>query len=696
MPYKSEAQRKYFNANREKLEAEGVDVDEWNESSKGKKLPEKAEKKAFAPDTSFADDYDETQLREALAERVRMIAQLRAHRDSLLDAQSGYMPEKRAYGYSDDYGYIERVPWLGIQNKAEVLERMAKAQKLAKKQKLDLTYESSRWGEERLSPEDAYKMVEALPDSAFTGEFGYGGTDDTVPWSVSSSTRDGSKYNFRKDPLGIYDHLYGGDDDHEYDEYGNSNIPDEPPEYDDNGQWFANPEEAKNSTLRIEEPKKSWLGTLFGKKAHMLDKQANYSVVQNMAWMSAQEKIAHEKQANKYKALWSAVKPFLKGQAAQTGVGAGAGAISSPFMADMAGIETGAGRAGHLASSMAVGAGLGNPSLRKHLFSRKPWGRAGQAKAEQEALKAFSKVNPNIKSTEELINAFNKSTGGKPQRAFAPVKGTLMASSLAAAPTAIGAYMDPTKRFAEKMNEAIAKSEAGEDFKSPSQFLANIGSAMAKEYGFDKEWVENVGKELGITAGSGLLGGGIGSLVGGKLADMVSDVAIDPGNADYDKMDEAAYKKRRRKEKLKTFLGHAGSLGGGLAGSTLGAVYLPDLLKKYFNVKKGNDMNPEIRRLAQLTAMQKQAGIRMNPEAKKRLMGGLAGGGIGAGIGAVGTLALDPIMDKLFKSPEEQMREKARTTLAERIKARLIAGAAVGGGVGIARGSGMKDLFQKT
>ena len=48
MPYKSEAQRKYFNANRDKLEAEGVDVDEWNESSKGKKLPEKAEKKAMS------------------------------------------------------------------------------------------------------------------------------------------------------------------------------------------------------------------------------------------------------------------------------------------------------------------------------------------------------------------------------------------------------------------------------------------------------------------------------------------------------------------------------------------------------------------------------------------------------------------------------------------------------------------------
>ena len=46
MPFKSDAQRRYFNANREKLEAEGVDVDEWNASSRGKKLPEKGEKKA--------------------------------------------------------------------------------------------------------------------------------------------------------------------------------------------------------------------------------------------------------------------------------------------------------------------------------------------------------------------------------------------------------------------------------------------------------------------------------------------------------------------------------------------------------------------------------------------------------------------------------------------------------------------------
>lgn len=48
MPYKSEAQRKYFNVNRKKLEAQGVDVDEWNEASKGKKMPDRVKESAIA------------------------------------------------------------------------------------------------------------------------------------------------------------------------------------------------------------------------------------------------------------------------------------------------------------------------------------------------------------------------------------------------------------------------------------------------------------------------------------------------------------------------------------------------------------------------------------------------------------------------------------------------------------------------
>lgn len=41
MPYKSQAQAAYFNANKGKLEKQGVDVDEWNAASKGKDLPAK-------------------------------------------------------------------------------------------------------------------------------------------------------------------------------------------------------------------------------------------------------------------------------------------------------------------------------------------------------------------------------------------------------------------------------------------------------------------------------------------------------------------------------------------------------------------------------------------------------------------------------------------------------------------------------
>jgi hypothetical protein len=49
MPYKSRAQEAYFNANRGKLERQGVDVDEWNAASKCKKLPARKSAKAAKP-----------------------------------------------------------------------------------------------------------------------------------------------------------------------------------------------------------------------------------------------------------------------------------------------------------------------------------------------------------------------------------------------------------------------------------------------------------------------------------------------------------------------------------------------------------------------------------------------------------------------------------------------------------------------
>ena len=42
MPYKSLAQERYFNVNRSKLEAQGVNVDEYNSASRGMKLPTRA------------------------------------------------------------------------------------------------------------------------------------------------------------------------------------------------------------------------------------------------------------------------------------------------------------------------------------------------------------------------------------------------------------------------------------------------------------------------------------------------------------------------------------------------------------------------------------------------------------------------------------------------------------------------------
>lgn len=50
MPYKSLAQMRFFNANRAKLEAQGVDVAEWNAASKGQ-TAELPQHKATHPKT---------------------------------------------------------------------------------------------------------------------------------------------------------------------------------------------------------------------------------------------------------------------------------------------------------------------------------------------------------------------------------------------------------------------------------------------------------------------------------------------------------------------------------------------------------------------------------------------------------------------------------------------------------------------
>lgn len=45
MPFKSQAQEGYFHAHKDELEKMGVDVNEWDKATKGKKLPYKVPKK---------------------------------------------------------------------------------------------------------------------------------------------------------------------------------------------------------------------------------------------------------------------------------------------------------------------------------------------------------------------------------------------------------------------------------------------------------------------------------------------------------------------------------------------------------------------------------------------------------------------------------------------------------------------------
>jgi len=52
MPFKSEAQRRYFEANKAKFQKQGVDVKEWEESSRGLKLPERVPRRKSSDKSS--------------------------------------------------------------------------------------------------------------------------------------------------------------------------------------------------------------------------------------------------------------------------------------------------------------------------------------------------------------------------------------------------------------------------------------------------------------------------------------------------------------------------------------------------------------------------------------------------------------------------------------------------------------------
>lgn len=74
MPYASDAQRRFFNANREELKSQGVDVDEWNDASRGKKLPERKKKKEKISSDLAANGHPSTVAAQARAAVKQAIA----------------------------------------------------------------------------------------------------------------------------------------------------------------------------------------------------------------------------------------------------------------------------------------------------------------------------------------------------------------------------------------------------------------------------------------------------------------------------------------------------------------------------------------------------------------------------------------------------------------------------------------------
>jgi hypothetical protein len=48
MPYKSDAQRRFFHANADELRRQGVDVSEWDRASKGRDVPERVHPRSEA------------------------------------------------------------------------------------------------------------------------------------------------------------------------------------------------------------------------------------------------------------------------------------------------------------------------------------------------------------------------------------------------------------------------------------------------------------------------------------------------------------------------------------------------------------------------------------------------------------------------------------------------------------------------
>ena len=269
-------------------------------------------------------------------------------------------------------------------------------------------------------------------------------------------------------------------------------------------------------------------------------------------------------------------------------IAGGAGYVAAPFIADKAGITSDMGRAAHQYATATSAAALASPIARRFLLT-KPQGLKA-------ALKGLPK---NQAITGEAI----KGLAG--QRAFRPIAGPLTVAGMVGAPTTLGAYSDPTKRLVERIDKTLKDNPEQVSLRGAGQamFEGALGKDTANQLRDDlankgiTEYIASSPTIKGVLGtGTGMVGG---SALGYGTGALLGKLLMPKENADYDELDEAGYKSRRNRDRIKSLLKLVGMYGGSLAGGFLGGKYLPGLIDK-LSKKEASDM--DISRLAKLVA----------------------------------------------------------------------------------------------
>lgn len=249
-----------------------------------------------------------------------------------------------------------------------------------------------------------------------------------------------------------------------------------------------------------------------------------------------------------------------------------AGWFAAPHLADVAGIETDAGRLTQRLGTAGTWAALASPQVRRMIW------RKGGAKAVGELLKK----NPNA------LMSWNKLPAAVTSPST-PIRGALITGGLLSAPTTLGAYTDPAKIFADQTKEKLKTDpEYAENFtpsgiadKITEKYFPKLREAAKEKFNEleqaytpeIKQKIKDYAVPLSATVGGGALGSGLGYLT----AKTLGNVFMPEDSADYKNLDEEGYEARRSRERIKSIANLLGAYAGGAGGALLGRKYLPQL-----------------------------------------------------------------------------------------------------------------------